>query len=118
MQVNNVKNIYSTTPGALPSPPCAVGVPEEAPGKRQQHKSARVLDQYRQVRIVTLPTNAGKLERKKRKEKKRQRYCQVRIVTFPTDAGKSEGYPTGKTQRPIRHRQKVKALYTVGHSIL
>ena len=56
MQVNNVKNIYSTTPVALSSPPCAVGVPEEAPGKMQQYKRARVLDQYRQVRIVTLPT--------------------------------------------------------------
>ena len=76
-----MKNIYSTTPGALSSPPCAVGVPEEAPGKRQQYKRARVLDQYRQVRIVTLPTDAGKLE----KRKKRQRHCQVRIVAFPTD---------------------------------
>ena len=95
MQVNNVKNIYSTTPGALSSPPCAVGVPEEAPGKRQQYKRARVLGQYRQVRIVTLPTNAGKLG--KTKNKKRQRHCQVRIVTFPTDAGNPERYPTGKT---------------------
>ena len=59
MQVNNIKNIYSTTLGALSSPPCAVGVPEEAPGERQQYKRARVLDQYHQVRIVTLPTNAG-----------------------------------------------------------
>ena len=65
VQVNNVKNIYSTTPGALSSPPCAVGLPEEAPGKRQQYKRARMLDQYRQVRIVTLPTNAGKLEKTK-----------------------------------------------------
>ena len=62
-----MNNIYSTTPGALLSPPCTVGVLEEAPGKRQQYKRARVLDQYRQVRIVTLPTNAGKLERKEKK---------------------------------------------------
>ena len=55
-----MKNIYSTTPGALSSPPCAVGVPEEAPGKRQQYKRARVPDQYHQVRVVTLPTTAGK----------------------------------------------------------
>ena len=115
MQVSNVKNIYSTTPGALSSPPCAIGVPEEAPGKRQQYKRARVLDQYRQVRIVTLLTDAGKLEERK----KRQRHCPVRIVTFPTDAEKLEGYPTGKTLKgPIRHRQKVNALYTVGSSIL
>ena len=46
MQVNNVKNIYSTTAGALLSSPCAVEVPEEAPGKRQQYKRARVLNQY------------------------------------------------------------------------
>ena len=69
VQVNNAKNIYSTTPGALSSPPCAVGLPEEAPGKRQQYKRARVLDQYRQVRIVTLPTNAGKLEKSKKEKK-------------------------------------------------
>ena len=61
-----MKNICSTTPSALSSPPCAVGVPEEAPGKRRQYKRARVLDQYRQVRIVTLPTNAGKLGEKKK----------------------------------------------------
>ena len=29
--------------------PCAVGVPEEAPGNRQQYRRARVLDQYRRV---------------------------------------------------------------------
>ena len=41
-----MKNMYSTTPGALSSPPCVVGVPEEAPGKRRQYKRERVLDQY------------------------------------------------------------------------
>ena len=91
MQVNNVKNIYSTTPGVLSSPPCAVRVPEEAPGKRQKYKRARVLDDYRQVRMVTLPANAGKLEKRKKTS------ASLPIVTFLTDAGKSEGYSTGKT---------------------
>ena len=91
MQVNNVKSIYSTTPGALSSPPCAVGVPEEAAGKRKNYKRARVLDHYRQVRIVTLPTNAGTLEKRKKTS------ASLPIVTLPTDARKSEGYPTGKT---------------------
>ena len=41
--------------------PCAVGVPEKAPGNRQQYKRARMLDQCRQAETA----NAEKKRRRK-----------------------------------------------------
>ena len=85
-----MKNIYSTTPGALSSPPCAVGVPEEAPGKRQQYKRARVLDQYRRAETANAEKKrTSVIIRLEYRNEQSQRHCKVRrTLTANIKAGK------------------------------